>query len=277
MGVTALEHWRQALDAWRIPQAVLDRAPESPWVLPREVFVRRADAQLAQPIGATYQRAMSALPEPGAVLDVGAAAGATSLPLAAAGRVTHLTAVDGDSSLLDSLAERAARIGVSLDRVVGLWPDAAARTPVVDVVICGNVVYNVADLAPFIAALTDHARGVVVVETAVRHPLTELNSLWRRFHGIARPTGPDVDDLLAALDELGVHPEVTRWRRPPEAEHADFAELVDVTRRRLCLSPTAAPEVDRALRDLGHSPDFPPDLGSSGRELATLTWPGAAA
>ncbi|GAA3436505.1 class I SAM-dependent methyltransferase [Kutzneria kofuensis] len=276
MVVTAVEHWRQALGEWRIPQNILDRVAESPWVLPRQVFIRRADAQIANPIGATFHRASAALSEPGAVLDVGAAAGATSLPLAAAGRVTHLTAVDADSALLDACATRAAQIGVPFERMEGLWPDSAVKAPIADIVICGNVLYNVADLEPFVAALTDHARHLVAAEVAIRHPLTELNPLWRRFHGIARPDGPGVDDLVAALDELGIHPDVARWSRPPEAEYANFAELVDVARRRLCLPPDAAPEVDRALRDLGHSPDLVPDLGSSGRDLATLTWPGRA-
>jgi 2-polyprenyl-3-methyl-5-hydroxy-6-metoxy-1,4-benzoquinol methylase len=276
VNMTAVDHWRHALAEWRIPPAILDRAPESPWVLPRQVFVRRADAQLANPIGATFQQAMAALSERGTVLDIGAAAGATSLPLAAAGRVTRLTAVDADPALLDACAARAGRIGVPFGCVEGMWPDSADQVPVADVVVCGNVLYNVADLAPFVAALTDHARRLVVAEVAVRHPLTELNALWRRFHGLRRPDGPGVDDLLAALAELGLGPELTRWSRPPEAEYADFAELVDVTRQRLCLPPDVAPEVNQALRELGHSPDLPPDLGSSGRDLVTLTWPGAA-
>lgn len=305
MVVTAVEHWRRALDAWRIPQPILDQASESPWVLPSEVFIRRADAQLANPIGATFRRAGAALaqlgPVPnvdthavaetdatadvpdgvafgvGTVLDVGAAAGATSLPLAAAGLVAHLTAVDADSALLDACAARAAWLDVPFERIEGRWPDFADRAPVVDVVLCGNVLYNVADLAPFVAALADHARHLVIAEVAVRHPLTELNPLWERFHGVARPDGPGLEDLIAALDELGIQPDVTRWTRPLEAEYATFAELVEVTRRRLCLPPSAAADVDRALRDLGHSPDLPPDLGSSGRELATLSWPGTAA
>ena len=271
--MSAVESWRQALQAWQVPQRVLDKAPESPWVLPRQVFIRRADAQLAEPVGETVRHAMYALSEPGSVLDVGAAAGATSLPLIAARRVTHLTAVDADAVLLDACAERVARFGVPFGRVEGMWPQVVEQTQIADIVLCGNVFYNVADLEPFTSALTRRARRMVVAEVAARHPLTELNPLWQRFHGITRPDGPTVEDLLAALAELGVHPEVTRWGRRPEAEYATFAELVDVTRRRQCLPPEADAEIEQALRDMGHSPDLPPDLGSSGRELVTLTWP----
>lgn len=274
--MTAVDRWQHALQEWNIPQRILDQAPQSPWVLPRQVFIRRADAQLAHPTGATFQQALAALAEPGTLLDIGAAAGATSLPLAATGRLTHLTAVDADTELLDACVNRATGLGIAIDRVEGMWPEASAQTPVADVVVCGNVLYNVADLGPFVAALTRHARRKVVVEVAARHPLTELNPLWQRFHGIIRPTGPTAEDCLAALRELGVRPEVTRWARPREAEYATFAELVEVTRRRLCLPSSASAEVDHALRELGHSPDCPPDLGSSGRDLVTLTWDGEA-
>jgi precorrin-6B methylase 2 len=275
--VNAVDRWRQALEAWVIPQRILDQAPQSPWVLPRQVFIRRADAQLAHPTGASYRQALAALAEPGSLLDIGAAAGATSLPLAATGHLTHLTAVDADTELLDACADRAARLGVEVGRVEGMWPEVSVRVPVADVVVCGNVLYNVADLGPFVAALTRHARRTVVVELAARHPLTELNPLWHRFHGITRPAGPTAEDCLAALRELGIHPDVTRWQRPREAEYATFAELVEVTRCRLCLPLDAGVEVDLALRELGHSPDCPPDLGSSGRDLVTLTWDGGAA
>ena len=44
--MTALQRWADALAAWAIPDDVLAAAPATPWVLPRQVFVRRADAQL---------------------------------------------------------------------------------------------------------------------------------------------------------------------------------------------------------------------------------------
>ncbi|MFD9894849.1 class I SAM-dependent methyltransferase [Amycolatopsis sp. NPDC059027] len=270
--MSAIKAWASALAEWAIPPEILARAAETPWVLPREVFRRRAREQLAAPIGATYREALAALAEPGTVLDVGAAAGATSLPLAATGQVSTITAVDGDAALLEEFTRNAGDLGVPVTVVPGHWPEVAPRTGIADVVVCGNVLYNVPDLEPFVTALTGHARRRVVAELAARHPLTELNPLWTHFHGIARPEGPTAEDCVAALRELGVEPEVSRWRRPPEPEHAKFPELVEVTRRRLCLPLSASDEVRQALLDLGHRPDVPPDLGSSGRELVTLAW-----
>ncbi|EME55032.1 class I SAM-dependent methyltransferase [Amycolatopsis decaplanina] len=272
--MTALHRWADTLAAWAIPPEILAAAPESPWVLPRQVFERRADAQIAAPTGETHAAARAALAEPGSVLDVGAAAGATSLPLLGRVPVLELTAVDADGELLTGFAARAADLGLPSTILSGRWPDLADETPVADVVLCGNVVYNLADLAPFLHALTTHARRRVIVEVAAAHPLTELNPLWRRFHDIERPAGPTADDFLATLGELGVEPTVARWRRRPEAEYATFAELTDVTRRRLCLPADTETEVAAALRELGVDPALPPDLGSSGRELVTVSWPG---
>ncbi|MCP3799792.1 SAM-dependent methyltransferase [Allokutzneria sp. A3M-2-11 16] len=261
--MTALERWRDSLAAWEIPADV--RPEESPWVLPREVFVRRCDRQVERREGASLRLTEEALgPDGGSVLDIGAAAGAASVPLRG---VTELVAVDGDAELLAEFARRA-----EARTVLGHWPEVTESCPVVDVVVCGHVVYNVADLAPFVAALNEHARRLVVVEMAELHPLTALNPLWRHFHGIERPAGPSADDFADCLRELGTEPRVERWRREPAAEYADFGTLVEVTRRRLCLPPSRLSEVDRQLLALGVDPDRPPDLGSSGDDVVTLSW-----
>ncbi len=241
-------------------------------MLPREVFARRADRQIADPVGATYRMAAEALDRPGTVLDIGAAAGAASLPLVGRTSVTSVTALDTDAELLAAYGRRATALGVEHRLLSGRWPDLAGDAGAADVVVCANVVYNVADLASFATALTEAAQRRVVVELAARHPLTELNPLWQRFHGIERPAGPTAADCVAALAEAGIEPEVVEWSLPPEPEYAEFTTLVDVTRRRLCLPASAAQNVARALLDLGVDPEVPPDLGSSGRALVTLAW-----
>ena len=145
-----------------------------------------------------------------------------------------------------------------------------------DVVTCHHVTYNVPDLEPFLTALTSHARRRVVVEMTASHPLAALNELWLRFHGLARPAGPTAADLLTILSELGVRARHTEWNRASDADYPSFGELVEVTRRRVCLPPERAPEVRDALIDLGTDPDRPADLGSSGRDLVTIWWEGGA-
>ena len=267
-----LERWRSDLDSWAIPTEILTATPESPWVLPRQLFIRRAEHRSEASAGHSYQRAWEALANPGSVLDVGAGAGAACLPLVP--RATAMTAVDSDRDLLSVLVDNADRLGKAVLPVCGRWPDVAGEVEPADVVTCHHVLYNVADLGPFVAALTSHARRLVVVELTARHPLTALNPLWERFHGLVRPNVPTACDALAVLEELGLAPGHEVSSRSGESDHGSFEDLVEVTRRRLCMGPGRAGEVASALRELGAEGDRAAELRSPGSELVTIWWSG---
>ena len=269
-----LDRWRADLAAWAIPDSITAAAAESPWVLPRQVFARRADRVTAAPSGPSFERAWAALDPPGSVLDVGSGAGAACLPLLP--RVTSLTAVDADADMLEQLSQRAAAAGVAARTVPGRWPEAAALAGPADVVTCHHVLYNVAGLAPFVTALTGSARRVVIAEMTAQHPLVSLNDLWLKFHGLRRPVSPTAADVMEILTAMGLRPGHEAWRRPGGRDYASFDELVDVTRRRLCLPPGRAAEVAEALTESGVDPEHPVDLGSSGREVVTIWWVGTA-
>ena len=265
-----LERWREDLAGWAIPEHITASAPESPWVLPRQVFARRADRQHRAPGGDSFERSWQALDPAGSVLDVGAGAGAACLPLAP--RLTGLTAVDSDQDMLALLAERAGAAGVTARLVAGRWPDIAAEVPAADVVTCYNVTYNVPDLCPFLAELTSHARRRVVIEMTAVHPLATLNPLWLRFWGLKRPQTPTFTDVLEILAAMGVQARHTVWSRPAQADYRSMAELVEVTRRRLCLPPGRAGDVEAALLEAGAEPGCPGDLGTSGKDVVTMWW-----
>jgi SAM-dependent methyltransferase len=269
-----LDRWREDLAAWAIPEHITAAVADSPWVLPRQVFARRADRLRRDPGGPSFERAWEALDPPGSVLDVGSGAGAACLPLAP--RITTLTAVDADEEMLGLLAGRAGEAGLAARTVHGRWPDVGGQVGPADVVTCHHVVFNVPDLGPFLEALTGHARRRVVIETAVAHPLTSLNPLWLRFHGLRRPEGPTAADTIGILAAMGHDPRHTGWSRPAGADYGSMAELVEVTRRRLCLPPERAGEVEAALVELGINPGRPGDLGSSGRDVVTIWWEGTA-
>jgi SAM-dependent methyltransferase len=269
-----LDRWREDLAAWAIPEHITAAVADSPWVLPRQVFARRADRLRRHPGGPSFERAFEALDPPGSVLDVGSGAGAACLPLAP--RITTLTAVDADDEMLGLLAGRAGEAGLTARVVHGRWPDIGGQIGPADVVTCHHVVFNVPDLEPFLDSLTGHARRRVVVETAAVHPLTSLNPLWLRFHGLKRPEGPTAADTIAILAAMGRNPGHTEWSRPAAADYRSMAELVEVTRRRLCLPPERAGEVEAALVELGINSGQPGDLGSSGRDVVTIWWEGTA-
>lgn len=269
-----LDRWQADLAAWAIPERITAAVAESPWVLPRQVFARRADRMAFAPGGPSYEQEWAALDPPGAVLDVGSGAGAACLPLLP--RCTALTAVDCDADMLAMLDERATAAGITARLVAGQWPEVAAEAGVADVVTCHHVVFNVPLIGTFLAALTAAARRAVVVEMTATHPLISLNELWLKFHGLRRPAGPTAGDLLAILAAVGIDAGHVRWKRPGGADYESFAELTDVTRRRLCLPPGRADEVAAALIEAGVDPGHPVDLGSSGREVVTIWWAGHA-
>jgi SAM-dependent methyltransferase len=269
-----MERWRRDLESWAIPDEIFAATPESPWVLPRQLFARRAELRLEAPSGPSFERAWEALATPGSVLDIGTGAGAACLPLVA--RATEITVVDSDAELLSVLAASARRLGADVRQICGRWPDVAGEVDAADLVTCHHVLYNVPDIGPFLAELTAHARRLVVVEITARHPLTTLNPLWERFHGVVRPNVPTADDMLALLEALGLEPSFEVWSPAAEREHESFEDLVEVTRRRLCLDPGRADEVASALREQGAEHDHLGELRSRRLDLCTIWWSGGA-
>jgi SAM-dependent methyltransferase len=263
----AAAHWAEALAEWEIPPEILEQAPETPWGCPTSLFARTAEEAVAPGAATTptARRALEVLPDGGSVLDVGAGGGAASLPLAPP--AAAITAVDQSPRMLEVFASLAERRGVAHAEVEGTWPDAAPGVGPVDVVVCAHVIYNVADLEPFLAALTTTARHRVVVEMTAAHPQANLNPLWRHFHGVDRPSGPTDADAIAVLEEMRLTVGVERWEAPSHWESHPREEHVTFARRRLCLPPERDAEVAEALDEL-----YEPGP----RQMVTLWWPGSA-
>jgi len=197
----------------------------------------------------------------GSVLDVGCGDGRSSLALVPP--ANELVGVDPSGALLDRFIAAATDAGVARRTVHGGWPEVAPFTPIADVVVCHHVVYGVADIVPFVLALTDHARLAVVVELSALHPFTPWREGWRHFWGADLPAGPTAVDFVAVVRELGFDPEhVSQQLTPPPGDSP-----VANARRRLCLPP----ERERELADWLEAH---PPRGAKG--VVTVRWPGAA-
>jgi SAM-dependent methyltransferase len=266
VNVESARRWREDLDSWAIPPEILAAAPENPWGCPTGLFALAAEEAVEIPPAQrspSQRRALEVLPEGGSILDVGAGGGAASLPLCPPG--VSVTAVDQSAGMLTAFAKLAEQRGVAHAEVEGLWPAVAGEVAPADVVVCHHVLYNVGDVVPFVAALTDHARLRVVVEITAAHPQSLLNPLWEHFHGIVRPTRPTAEDAAAVLRDLGLDVGVEGFARPLLWAEADRKEQVAFARRRLCLPAERDDEVDAAL-----------DLSSGLRQHVTLWWAGSA-
>lgn len=266
----ALARWREALAEWAIPDETLASAPESPWSFPPEIFAHRA-RHADEDDTAARRVALEALGTGGTVLDVGAGAGAASIPLAPP--ADEIVAVDPSRELLDAFEEIASRRSIPLRTIEGSWPEVAPKTPLCDVVVCHHVLYNVLDLAPFARELTARARRRVIVEISAEHPLRWMADLWTRFHDLERPTEPTADTAEAALREAGIDPR--REDEVVERSGGGFpgrAAAVSQVRRMLCLTPDRDPEVERALGDRLREGLGGWAFGPAERRIVTLWW-----
>ncbi|MEO6651667.1 MAG: class I SAM-dependent methyltransferase [Ilumatobacteraceae bacterium] len=258
----AAQRWAEQLGEWGIPQEIVDQAPESPWIHDPQRFA--VDHTIDRD-GTSARWGREVLPpKGGTVLDIGCGGGRASLALVPP--ATELIGVDTSGAMLDRFIE--ATTAVARRTVHGAWPDVAGSTPTADLAVCHHVAYNVADIVPFVWALTGHARLAVVVELPVAHPMTAWAPAFQHFWGLARPTGPSADDFLAALGELGLDPEfVVSNRGPLSAAASDPTVFVPTARRRLCLSADRDDEIAAWLAD-----NPPPFV----ERVATVRWPGAA-
>jgi SAM-dependent methyltransferase len=260
----AVQRWAEQIAAWVIPQHILDQAPQSPYTHDTVTFV--VDDTLDRSV-LSAEVARSMLPEVGgSVLDIGCGGGRAAMSLVPPAQ--RVIGVDQDPAMLAAFTEAAAVAGARSMTIQGHWPDVAVETPIADVVTCHHVAYNVAEIEPFIAALTGRARLAVVLVLPTVHPMTAWNNSWRRFWNIERPSGPTSDDLVAVLTEMGITPERWEMPRPPLARNAaDPASRVPSTLRRLCLGADRADDV-AAFLEL-HEPDW-------ATVHTVLRWPGDA-
>lgn len=265
MSGPAAQRWTSALAGWAIPPHIMAAAPEPPWGFSTALFAARTEQALAQSDDTPSRfRAVEALPDGGSVLDVGVGGGAGSLPLTPPAGL--IVGVDPGADMLAAFAAAADRRGVAHRELQGSWPAAADEVEDVDVVVCHNVFYNVADLVPFAAALTVRARRRVVVEITAEHPTAAQRPLWRALHGLDRPTSPTAEDVVAVLVEMGLDVSSQQFERQGHPPGVDPEHRVAMTRRRLCVGAERDPQI-RAL--LEAEPAAP-------RRAVTIWWDGQA-
>mgnify|MGYP001828983514 CR=1 FL=1 len=263
--MTAVEQWATSLADWAIPQHILDQAPSSPWGHDTARFA--VDDTLDRSVRSA-EVARAVLPATGgSVLDVGCGGGRAAMSLVPPAE--RVIGVDENPSMLAAFTEAAASVGARSMTIQGRWPDVADDTPVADVVTCHHVAYNVADIDPFLRALTRHARLAVVMVLPRSHPRSAWSAAWKHFWDLDRPTRPTSDDFAAVLAELGLDAERWEMPRPPLAHAATDPEReVNSAMRVLCLGDDRRDDVAAFLAD--HEPDW-------AAVHSVFRWPGDAA
>lgn len=255
----ATKRWKDALGAWAIPDPILAKAPEDPWGFPVALFDDPSTR-----VTVSHRRALEALRRGDDVLDVGAGRCAMSLPLRPpAGRII---AVDSTPAMLQNSPADVA--------ILGRWPDVANKAGRAAVVVCGHVLYNVADLPPFIRALNAAAEKRVVAEITHSHPRNRPleRDLWRYFWNLDRPTGPTWEDASAVINECGIEPSVELWESDERGGFPNLNDIVAFMRRTVCVGPDRDDEVRAIVVRHAIEREGRWRLSSEPRRLATLWW-----
>jgi len=256
----AATRWKDGLASWAIPDSILAQARADPWALPVTLFEnKRPDS-----ISPSHRRALESLEAGGTVLDVGAGRCAMSLPLRPPAQ--RIVAVDSSPAMLENSPADVT--------ILGRWPDVAAQAGRASVVVCGHVLYNVADLIPFVTALNDAADRRVVVEITRSHPRNRAleRALWRHFWNLERPEVPTWEDTVAVMREAGIEPEVELWESQQRGGFETLNELVSWMRQTVCLTPARDDEVRAIVVQHVAERDGLWRLSPEPRALATLWW-----
>jgi len=202
--VNAAEHYAATTDAVLAQRTRLRGAmpPVDPWA-----------GQWARSFRADPHRALdpnlavlASYVQPDDVLvDVGGGAGRLSLPLAS--RCREVVNVDGSAEMGASFLACATEAGITNARFVeGEWLKAPAVQGTIALV--ANVTYFVRDIVPFVRKLEATAPRRVMICVWSWPPPCRNASLYESFYGEEERIAPSYRELLPALWELDILPEL---------------------------------------------------------------------
>ena len=255
---TAADRWARQMAEWAIPAEILDAAAHRPFVFAPEIFAASEPGTFE--LSLSNRRAAQALGDGGSVLDVGCGGGAAAF--AVAPPATEVIGTDRQADMLELFSATAERRGIIASVHAGSWPDVADAVPVADVVVCHNVLYNVADIPPFVAALHAHARRRVVIEITPKHPQDRRRMLWHHFWNLERPHEPTAATAVEVIVEAGLDPVVEESLLPEDRFASKRRDLEPAQWcRNLCLPSEREAEVAALIADV----PFP-------RERVTIWW-----
>jgi hypothetical protein len=160
--------------------------------------------------------------------------------------------------------------------VLARWPpDDLARAELrADVVLIAHVGYDLAAIGPFLRALEEAARRLVVAVMMERTPASLAAPFWPVVHGETRAELPALAQLVALLEARDRRPDVRMVPRPGR-RFASREEILAFLRRQTWVEPAGERDrrlqaaLDRVLvRHEDGSVSLPDDRG----DVGIVTW-----
>jgi SAM-dependent methyltransferase len=248
-GLRDVDYWGKRAKSYR--QALHERMDEDPFFLHVREHVTQATT----------------------VLDVGAGTGRHTMALAPL--VARVTAVEPSAAMRGLLEDDVRERNIqNVGTVAAEWMDADVEPA--DVVICSHVLYPIADVVPFIEKLERHARERVFVYLRV-DPLPTDMGLWSEFHGEPLQHQPVHMDLLNAMAQVGIYPDVLVGDNRFTWTFRDLDEATAQVRNGLCLredDDAAITKLHALLSErLASMPDGRIGQEAGNARSAIISWP----
>ena len=246
-GGSALERWaalvRDRRDQMEAQLAALG-GPTGDWWSGRAASFARGigDPAAAPPFG--LPAIADRLGRADTLIDIGAGAGRYAVPLSRL--VDHVTLVEPSAAM----AERARAAFSSAGRdnyavVEREWP--RARVPAASAVLIANVLNPVEELSGFVRPALARTRDwLFIVHGAVRDDGEATARVIEAFHGEPRVPNPGLGELIPALHQLGIYPDVFMGRRRFQRAFADLDEAARAAAASALVAPT--PEALHRIR-----------------------------
>ncbi|MEI8308745.1 MAG: class I SAM-dependent methyltransferase [Chloroflexales bacterium] len=199
---------------------------------------RFAAASQRQPQPDSFMRALLPhLRSTDTVLDIGAGTGRYLPPLAAV--VREVIAIEPSAAMRVELERVIVDAGLQNVTVrADHWPPTQ---PIIgDVAISAHVVYGVAEVGPFFAAMDGAARRSCHLYLGLHHPGYALSAFWEYVHGEPRLPLPAALEALACLHQLGIYAGMELVSIPGSFRFSTMDDAVEEIRYRLRLTPNPA-------------------------------------
>ena len=208
------------------------------------------------------------------VIDVGAGAGRYAVPLASA--VRHVTLVEPSPAMAQLAREQFERVGRDNWTLVEQgWLQADGLDPA-SAVLLANVLNPHEDIEDWIDRALSLARGwLFIVHGSIPEVTPHMQRVARAFHGEERAPQPGISDLIPALHDMDIYPDVVMFERRFARSYADAADAArQIASTLLIESSEDALAHIRALvePDLRERPDGRVALPTVTAPHALLTW-----
>ena len=253
--------------------ATIGGPPQDWWADRARSFTRGAgDPAATPPFGAP--EIVERLGRTDTVIDIGGGSGRYALPIARA--VAHVTLIEPSPAMAAgarAVFEAAGRDNLTV--IERAWP--GVRVAPASAVLMANVLAQIEDLAGFVRPALGRARDWLFIVHG-GHGADGGEATGRvieRIHGEPRVPNPGLAELIAALHELGVLPDVRMGTRRFQRSYDDLDEAARAVAANALVEPTPAAlrtirsMLRRRLRraDDGRLAEQPLDL-----PVGLLTW-----